>query len=865
MILKKMEKVLLAIVFCITAVFVAAPLSASASTSVWVPNAQLDYVPAREVRYDLKEREVKVTLVTEGFRDEYFMVDTWDTNATWLVYFTDGKHDYKLECHSPNETGFYTMADMKSQIGLYVGDGYLVYDCSYSVNGNELTWIATLPEDYYTDPINVNAVEFTGYYYPDEIMSNSDINSIYRWTIDDNGTATLRGRDGDIAYYWITEHKDQVKSIDVDVDWFPVRESLFFDFYNLETVRIKAGRTYGDSLAKMFSGCQKLREVDLSRLNTKGIKDMSEMFYQCMALTDLDVSGLDTSSVKSMEGMFEGCESLGSVDLSTFRTPNLENMSYMFFRCASLTNLDVSTFDTSKVTSMRLAFACGYADYNEETYEETWYSKLENINFGEMDTRNVVDASNLFQGCIALKHLDVSSFDTSNMQEMGNMFQECRSLKTLDVTHFNTSSATTMISMFYGCSSLESIDLSSFDTSNVTNVNYMFCDCNSLKSLDLSNFDFGKVTSTLGFFNMEYDNALQTIQTPKNLTVDCELPRGYGFWQNEGATGYVCCLPKNATSSQTLAFDQKTRAGDLLISKKSLTLFDTITIDFKLDKSLKNKYHDLYLIVLQGDDVTKLTNYTEDGDLLIFHYRVAPQTMNEEVEAIPCAVNAGGEDVIGAYFNYSVAEYCYNMLGKEEYQAAKYAKLRRLLVDILLYGDAAQIYDDYKTDELAGGNLTTEQLAMGTDVNENMSYENVKLADCDSVTGATAEITNATLHLEAAVNIQFKFTANNMEGLTLVVTDGTSVLGEYVPNPNDVDTQGRHFINFDGLNAGEMRKTVYATLMQGGERVSNTYRYSIESYAASMKGKYGTKLDNLLDAMMRYGDSARDFAGPVTK
>lgn len=56
-----------------------------------------------------------------------------------------------------------------------------------------------------------------------------------------------------------------------------------------------------------------------------------------------------------------------------------------------------------------------------------------------------------------------------------------------------------------------------------------------------------------------------------------------------------------------------------------------------------------------------------------------------------------------------------------------------------------------------------------------------------------------------------------------------------------------------------MRKTIYATVMKGNKAVSNTYRYSIESYVASMKDRYGEKMDNLLDAMMRYGDSAAKY------
>ena len=74
-----------------------------------------------------------------------------------------------------------------------------------------------------------------------------------------------------------------------------------------------------------------------------------------------------------------------------------------------------------------------------------------------------------------------------------------------------------------------------------------------------------------------------------------------------------------------------------------------------------------------------------------------------------------------------------------------------------------------------------------------------------------------------------------------------------------IDNKGRYYVTFDGLNAGQMRKTVYATVMKGNKKVSNTYRYSIESYVQSMRSENGTNLDKLLDAMMRYGDSAAAF------
>ena len=199
------------------------------------------------------------------------------------------------------------------------------------------------------------------------------------------------------------------------------------------------------------------------------------------------------------------------------------------------------------------------------------------------------------------------------------------------------------------------------------------------------------------------------------------------------------------------------------------------------------------------------------------------------------------------------------MLNKDEYQTDKYASLRRLLVDILLYGEAAQKYVNYKTDELASWNLTDGQRAMGTDVTIPMTYASVKDKDFETVSTEEerASITNAALYLEAAVNVQFKFTADDLTGLRLAVTDETQTLEEFVPDPAVKDDNGRYFVTFGGLNAGQMRKTIYAVVTDGEKKVSNTYRYSIESYVASMKGQdYGETFENLLDAMMRYGDSA---------
>ena len=117
-----------------------------------------------------------------------------------------------------------------------------------------------------------------------------------------------------------------------------------------------------------------------------------------------------------------------------------------------------------------------------------------------LDTSQVTNMSEMFEGCQSLINLDISHLDTSQVTNMSEMFEGCQSLINLDVSHFDTSQVTLMYSMFKRCKNLTSLDLSSFDTSKVTGMYWMFDDCEDLTSLDLSHFYTSKVTDVSAMF-----------------------------------------------------------------------------------------------------------------------------------------------------------------------------------------------------------------------------------------------------------------------------------------------------------------------------------------------------------------------------
>ena len=104
-----------------------------------------------------------------------------------------------------------------------------------------------------------------------------------------------------------------------------------------------------------FMNMRQCVSMDLSKLDTSEVTDMSNMFYYCQRFANPDFSNFDTSKVTNMNSMFYYCEAFTTLDLSNFDTHLVDNMRYMFYE-SSVTEVDLSSFDTSSVTDMESMF-----------------------------------------------------------------------------------------------------------------------------------------------------------------------------------------------------------------------------------------------------------------------------------------------------------------------------------------------------------------------------------------------------------------------------------------------------------------------------------------------------------------------------
>jgi hypothetical protein len=248
------------------------------------------------------------------------------------------------------------------------------------------------------------------------------------------------------------------------------------------------------------------------------------------------------------------------------------------------------------------------------------------------------------------------------------------------------------------------------------------------------------------------------------------------------------------------------------------------------------------------------------GECLVFTFaELSAKEMGSTVKATVYARSKDGKTV-GESREYSVLTYAMNVLNKQSN-----AKPRTLLVDMLNYGAAAQTWFGYHTEQLVNAGLTEAQKAYAT-------AEAPTVTSCKSSSGeGPVTVKGATLSLKDKVEINYYVDLTAYEGqtdtlvLSVTYTDrkGQTVTEE-IPYREfrlvtEGSTKGNHKVTFDSLNATELRSICTATVRNGGQILSNSLTYSVESYAANMQGQNNPKLTTLLESMMKYGDATADY------
>lgn len=300
----------------------------------------------------------------------------------------------------------------------------------------------------------------------------------------------------------------------------------------------------------------------------------------------------------------------------------------------------------------------------------------------------------------------------------------------------------------------------------------------------------------------------------------------------------------------------------LRVSSIGVALENDISIAFKTKvTSVDGTYTGVYAVVEHIREDGEVRETVIEGVLNGTNYEflytgVAAKEVGDDLRITVYAYY--GEDLIqGETLNYGMMTYCLNQLGKTASQLkmseARTAALKTLLVDLVVYAAEAQKNFTYKVDNLATERLTEEQLALASPFIENLvSVQNGKH---EEITDASMKWSGVTVMLTAKATVRVKATVNtgSIEDYTMYALIDESQLVEVTNYELVSGTTNQYYFYFDALTAFQFSDTIDFYFAKDDAKVSNTFRYSIESYAQRNPS-------DVMNAMIRYGRAAATFS-----
>ena len=318
---------------------------------------------------------------------------------------------------------------------------------------------------------------------------------------------------------------------------------------------------------------------------------------------------------------------------------------------------------------------------------------------------------------------------------------------------------------------------------------------------------------------------------------------------------------------------------ELGFNSVSLSLHNDLAVNYKVNAETVERYGsdnvwaEFKVLNHEANEVSGV--YDENSEKYVFKFEgIAPQWMNDTIEATLCA-KVGDVTYKSAVQEYSVYTYLTKVLAA--YNSDENAKIRTLVVDLLNYGSAAQVYENPEATELANRDITAEQQEKWAG----------KLPTTKSVKAVVTERKDATVYwhqtdlvLEDSVKVRYyikfvpsdDFTKDNLY-IMAEPKDGTgrSWKIDSFEDAGTVTENGTTYsvyrVCLEDLNAADMRTQILTTVFSktSEQALSDTISYSIESYVHGILNpeedvqKPSEELVNLVTTMLKYGCSARNY------
>lgn len=292
--------------------------------------------------------------------------------------------------------------------------------------------------------------------------------------------------------------------------------------------------------------------------------------------------------------------------------------------------------------------------------------------------------------------------------------------------------------------------------------------------------------------------------------------------------------------------------------KVGVTLTEDITFNFNVIDANDYATAKMYFAYLNGKEKTGETTL-ENGNGTIKFSELPAQYMAEDVTVTLTLVKADGTEDVQKAQTVSLRSYARTVLN-ESTDSAKDKALKKLVIDMLYYGDAAQSY-------LAKGAVADSDKATAvlTDAEKN-AYALAKKAEksdyaLENNTSADMRWVRYGAKFDSRLGVFFEFVAKNSENLSVKFNDGTvaTTFETRTESVNGVETTVYKAIKY--LSVLDYASPVTATLYSGETAIGSPITYSVNSLTYDF-GE-ATKDYALAIAATTYASSAVDYKNGV--
>ena len=231
--------------------------------------------------------------------------------------------------------------------------------------------------------------------------------------------------------------------------------------------------------------------------------------------------------------------------------------------------------------------------------------------------------------------------------------------------------------------------------------------------------------------------------------------------------------------------------------------------------------------------------------------------MGSELRAVLHIFDEDGKEYVSQVDVYSVLTYVTNNLAKYD---GTNEELCTLLVDVLNYGAAAQIYFDRRTDELVNAGIDAYQHYASQSLDKELTATKTVVTSEREITAV--EMMNFSMNFDemTKMNVKLRLTGDySKSDITAVkVYNAEGELVETFTSFTELE-DGRLQVTYTGVKSVMMRDMFYFEVYVGEQLASDRYGYSMEAYAKTNVDSTNTKLADMVLKCMYYGDSAAKY------